>query len=72
MYFSNSKKSCLWVVKGEEIEKLFKMTRIENEEAAVRFGRRLRGMGVDQELERLGAKKGDEVQIMDYIFVFKE
>ena len=70
--FCITKEDDLWVVKGEEIEKLFKMTRIENEEAAVRFGRRLRGMGVDQELERLGAKKGDEVQIMDYIFVFKE
>ncbi len=48
------------------------MTRIENEEAAMRFARKLRGMGVDEELERLGAKRGDEVEIMDYIFVFKE
>lgn len=70
--FSISKKDDLWVVEGEQIEKLFKMTRIENEEAAVRFGRKLRGMGVDDELERLGAKRGDEVQIMDYIFIFKE
>ncbi|MCI8498352.1 MAG: GTPase ObgE [Bacilli bacterium] len=61
-----------WVLKGEAIEKLFKMTRIENEEAAMRFARKLRGMGVDEELERLGAKRGDEVEIMDYIFVFKE
>ena len=48
------------------------MTRIENEEAAIRFGRKLRGMGVDDELEKLGAKRGDEVAIMDYIFIFKE
>lgn len=70
--FSISKDGDLWVVSGEKIEKLFKMTRIENEEAAVRFGCKLRGMGVDEELERLGAKRGDEVQIMDYIFIFKE
>lgn len=70
--FSITKEGDLWVVSGEKIEKLFKMTRIENEEAAVRFGRKLRGMGVDEELERLGAKRGDEVAIMDYIFVFKE
>ncbi len=70
--FSISRDGDLWVVSGEKIEKLFKMTRIENEEAAIRFGRKLRGMGVDEELERLGAKRGDEVQIMDYIFIFKE
>lgn len=70
--FSITKEGNLWLIKGEKIEKLFKMTRIENEEAAVRFGRKLRGMGVDEELERLGAQRGDEVQIMDYIFVFKE
>lgn len=70
--FSITKEGDLWVISGEKIEKLFKMTRIENEEAAVRFGRKLRGMGVDEELERLGAKRGDEVAIMDYIFVFKE
>lgn len=70
--FTIEKDGDIWVVKGEKIEKLFKMTRIENEEAALRFGKKLIKMGVDEELERLGAKRGDEVQIMDYIFVFKE
>lgn len=70
--FSIEKKDDHWVVGGKKIEKLFKMTRIENDEAAARFGRKLRSMGVDEELERLGAKRGDEVKIMDYIFVFKE
>lgn len=70
--FSITKEDDLWVISGDKIEKLFKMTRIENEEAAVRFARKLRGMGVDEELERLGAKRGDEVQILDYIFVFKD
>lgn len=70
--FSITKEGETWVIKSPEIEKLFKMTRIENEEAAIRFGRKLRGMGVDDELEKLGAKRGDEVAIMDYIFIFKE
>lgn len=69
--FSITKEDDLWIIKGEKIEKLFKMTRIENEEAALRFAKKLRGMGVDEELERLGAKRGDEVQIMDFIFEFK-
>lgn len=70
--FSITKEDDLWVISGEKIEKLFKMTRIENDEAALRFARKLRSMGVDEELERLGAKKGDEVKILDFIFEFKD
>jgi GTP-binding protein len=62
----------VWVLSGFEIEKLFKMTRFTEEEAVRRFARKLKGMGVEEELERLGAKRGDEVQILDYIFEFKE
>ncbi len=62
----------VWVIKGKEIEKLFLMTRWENEDAQLRFARRLKAMGVEEELESLGAKRGDEVQILDYIFTFKE
>lgn len=62
----------VWVIKGEEIEKLFNMTRFNEDEAVLRFARKLRGMGVEDELEKLGAKRGDEVQILDYIFEFKE
>ena len=62
----------VWVIKGDEIEKLFNMTRFNEDEAVLRFARKLRGMGVEAELEKLGAKRGDEVQILDYIFEFKE
>ncbi len=62
----------VWVLKGEEIEKLFKMTKFTEDEAVLRFARKLRGMGVEEELEKAGAKRGDEVQILDYIFEFKE
>lgn len=62
----------IWVIKGEEIEKLFNMTKFEEDEAVLRFARKLRGMGVEDELEKMGAKRGDEVQILDYIFEFKE
>lgn len=62
----------IWIIKGEEIEKLFNMTKFEEDEAVLRFARKLRGMGVEDELEKMGAKRGDEVQILDYIFEFKE
>lgn len=61
-----------WVVKGKEITKLFKMTKFQEEESARRFARKLRGMGVEKELEELGANRGDDVDIEGYVFTFKE
>lgn len=62
----------VWIIKGDEIEKLFKMTKFYEDEGARRFARKLRGMGVEEELERLGAERGDDVQILDFMFTFKE
>ena len=62
----------VWVIKGEEIEKLFKMTKFTEDESIARFARKLRGMKVEEELEKAGAKRGDEVEIAGYIFEFKE
>ena len=70
--FSITKDGDIWVLKGEKIEKLFKMTRFETEEGTMRFAKKLRKMGVDEELEKLGAKKGDEVDILGYTFTFKD
>lgn len=70
--YTITKEDGIWILKGEEIEKLFKMTRFTEDEAVTRFARKLKGMGIDDELERLGAKPGDEVQILDYIFEWKE
>ena len=62
----------VWIIKGEEIEKLLVMTKFQEDEGVARFARRLKAMGIDDELENLGAKPGDDVQILDYIFTFKE
>lgn len=70
--FTITKDNDVWVLEGRELEKLFKMTRFNEDEAVIRFARKLKGMGVEEELERLGAQRGDEVQICDYIFEFKE
>lgn len=70
--FSITKRGDTWVLSGDKIEKFFQMTRFESDEATLRFARKLRGMGVDEELERLGAKRGDEVEILGYVFTFKE
>ena len=70
--YTITKENGIWVIKGDEIEKLFNMTRFNEDEAVLRFARKLKGMGVETELEHLGAQRGDEVQILDYIFEFKE
>jgi len=59
-----------FVVKGEELEKLFKMTNFEREESIRRFARQMRGMGIDEALRERGAKNGDIVKISEYEFEF--
>lgn len=70
--FSIKKENDLWVITGDKIEKLFKMTKFDTDEAAYRFAKKLKRMGVDEELARLGAKEGDEISIMGFVFEYKE
>lgn len=61
-----------FVVQGEKVEKLFKMTDFTRDESVRRFSRQLRGMGVDEALRERGAKDGDTVRILDFEFEFIE
>lgn len=61
-----------WIVKGDKVEKLFKMSRLDTDEAILRFSNKLRKMGVDDELKERGAKEGDTIRILDFEFEFKE
>jgi GTPase len=61
-----------YVLYGEKIEKLFKMTDFSRDESVQRFSRQLRGMGVDNALRERGAKDGDTVRLLDYEFEFME
>jgi GTPase len=61
-----------FVVTGDAVEKLFKMTDFTRDESVRRFARQLRGMGVDEALREKGAKDGDTVKLMDYEFEFIE
>ena len=62
----------IWIVSGKEIETLLLMTKFNEDEGVLRFARKFKGMGIEDELESLGAKKGDDVQILDYMFTFKD
>lgn len=61
-----------FVVRGEEVEKLLKMTRFQTDESAQRFANKLRKMGIDDKLREMGAEEGDTVRILDLEFEYKE
>lgn len=61
-----------FVISGERVEKLFKMTDFTRDESAKRFARQLRGMGIDDALREKGAKDGDIVKLLEYEFEFIE
>ena len=62
----------VWILSGEEIERLFIMTNLDHEESMMRFSRQLRTMGVDEKLRERGAKDGDLVSLLDFTFEFVE
>ena len=70
--FKIEKENNTWVIKGDEVEKLYRMTRFSTEEAAKRFSNKLRRMGIDDKLKELGAVDGDTVRILDIEFEYKE
>ena len=61
-----------WIVSGEKLEKLLKMTRFNSDESTLRFASKLKSLGVDDELKSLGAKTGDTVCILDKEFEYEE
>ena len=61
-----------WIVTGDKLEKLLKMTRFNSDESALRFASKLKNLGVDDELKSLGAQNGDIVCILDKEFEYEE
>ena len=59
-----------FIVKGEQVEKIFKMINFNTEEAISRFAKKLRSMGVDEELEKMNVQEGDIIKILDYEFEY--
>lgn len=65
-----TKEDDCWVIRGDEIEKIFKMTKFTDEGLA-RFSKKIRKMGVDDKLIELGAEPGDKVRILDFFFEYR-
>lgn len=61
-----------WVISGKEVEKIFKMTKFSSDEAAYKFAKKLRRMGIDDKLEELGIQEGEQVRILDFYFDYRK
>ena len=59
-----------FTVKGDKVEKIFKMMNFNTEEAISRFAKKLRNLGVDEELEKLNVQEGDIIKVLDYEFEY--
>ena len=70
--FTITRDNNTWVVRGEKVEKLLKMTKFNTDDAANRFANKLRKFGVDDKLRELGAEAGDTVRILDFEFEYEE
>ncbi len=68
--FTIVKENNIYIIKGDTVERLFQMTNFNTEESLIRFSHKLRKMGIDDELERLGIQEGDIVRILDYEFEY--
>ena len=67
--FTITKEDDVYVIHSDKIEKLFKMTKF-TDEGVRRFSNKLRRMGVDEELRKLGINEGDLVRIDNYEFEY--
>lgn len=59
-----------YVVEGERLEKLVKMTNFAHQDGVERFSRIMKKMGVDAALRDKGAQDGDSVRIGDFEFEY--
>ncbi|MEG1661614.1 MAG: Obg family GTPase CgtA, partial [Clostridiales bacterium] len=62
----------IWQVTGERIEKLVKMTDLNNDEAVLRMQRIFVKMGLEDALRRTGVEPGDTVNIAGNSFEYAE
>ncbi|RED64126.1 GTPase ObgE [Cohnella lupini] len=72
MDFTISKDNETFVIESEAVERLMRRTQFNSYEAVMRFGRILRGVGIDAELRKRGAKDGNLIRIGKFEFEFFE
>lgn len=59
-----------FIIQGEQIEKYYLMCNISSDEGMLKLITHLRNIGVDDELEKMGAQDGDTVKLVDFEFEY--
>jgi GTP-binding protein len=62
----------VFIVTGAKVETLTEMTKFSEDEALRRYQNILKKIGLEIELEKMGAKKGDIVRIGNFEFIFEK
>lgn len=62
----------VFVIEGDEIERIVSVTMFDSEEALIRFQKSIRRLGIEDKLKELGIKEGDTVRIGSLEFEYKE
>ena len=70
--FKIYKEGDIFVVTGDEIEKILRMTWFASDEAFARFSKKLRRLGIDDKLKEMGIVEGNIIRILDYEFEYKD
>ena len=68
--FSVDREGSTWIVTGRAAERAVAVNDLTSPEAALAVARRIARLGIDEALRRVGAQKGDEVQIGDLVFEY--
>jgi len=72
MEFNITRDNEVFVIESEDVERLMRRTQFNSYEAVMRFGRILRGVGIDEALRKRGAKDGSIIRIGKFEFEFFE
>jgi GTP-binding protein len=66
--FTIRRENEVYVVEGEQIERLVQRTNFNYHDSVLRFAHTIRKMGVEDALRERGAKEGDTIRIGDMEF----
>lgn len=66
--FTIRRENELFIVEGEQVERLVQKTNFQYHDSVMHFARTIRKMGIEDELRQRGAKEGDTIIIGDMAF----
>src|SRR5690606_30690004 len=70
--FTIRRENDIYIVEGKKIERMVQMTNFEYDESILRFGQKMKQLGIEQALREKGAKEGDTILIGDREFEFSD